>query len=156
MSRWTLRSHRASDTSMEITPSLSFSCRSPQLRRKPSIYFISIGQSHTSELLVSTEDWKGYQHCHKGQQVLCQVHVQLENSSPLLACYWLQTSLSGCFGPPDRKSAPARHSDSTTLWMKQHKPFLKSIFSKNICSPKRRRETGSLWGLVERGRCEYV
>lgn len=41
---------------MEVFPSLSFSCGSPVLRRMPSIYFISIGQSHTSELqLISTE-----------------------------------------------------------------------------------------------------
>jgi len=50
----------------------------------------------------------------------------------LLASYYLQTSLSGYVGPHDRQSAPARHSDSTALQMKQHKPFLKLIFTKNV------------------------
>lgn len=61
------------------------------------------------------------------------VHIQMgELISSLLASYYLQTSLSGYFGPHDRQSAPARHSDSTSLWMKQHKPFLKLIFIKNV------------------------
>lgn len=91
--------------------------------------------------------WNAQWHCHKGQQVPGPVpdpHSTGEfTPSPGLLLtsdltFWMLWS-------PWQKISTCQTQWQYTLWMKQHKPFLKLIFSKNVWSPKRGGRQEASW-----------